>query len=96
MPALRAGISPVSERFCRAICNFERAEYGAIMNAEERAFDTALENNDQVEQLQKAVQEHGREWLATAEEWVKENPYLALGIAFAAGCAVAALLNSRD
>ena len=66
------------------------------MNAEERTFNPVLENHEHIEQLEQAVTEHGREWLATADEWVKENPYLALGIAFAAGCAVAALLNSRD
>lgn len=66
------------------------------MNTEERGFQTVLENSEQIEQLEKAVQEKGQEWLRAADEWVRENPYLAMGIALAAGVTIAALISSRD
>lgn len=66
------------------------------MNTEERGFEKVLENPEQLEHIEKAVREHGQEWLATAEEWVRENPYLAMGIAFAAGLTIAALIAKRD
>ena len=66
------------------------------MNAEEREFSKTLENNDQVEQLEKAMRERGQEWLEATDEWVRENPYLAMGIALAAGVAIAALICHRD
>jgi ElaB/YqjD/DUF883 family membrane-anchored ribosome-binding protein len=66
------------------------------MNTEERGFQQVLENQEQIEQLEKVVRERGQEWLATAEEWVRENPYLAMGIAFAAGLTIAALITKRE
>lgn len=64
------------------------------MNTEER--HKVLESHDQIEQLEKAVREQGQEWIAVADEWIQKNPYVALGIAFAAGCAVVALMRGRD
>lgn len=66
------------------------------MNMEERGFGKVLESQEQIEQIEKVVREKGQEWLAVAEEWVHENPYLAMGIAFAAGLTIAALITKRD
>ena len=67
------------------------------MNTEERGFTSKIvENSDQVEELEQALQERGQEWLATADDWIKRNPYLAIGIALAAGVTIAALISKRD
>jgi len=66
------------------------------MNAEEREFSTVLENEDTVKQLENAVREHGKEWLEATDVWVRRNPYLAMGIALAAGCTIAAIICRRD
>ena len=85
------------ERHHRAgICKLPCHKYVVRMNTKEREFTNVLENNDQVEQLEKAVQEKGREWLQATDEWVHQNPYLALGIAFAAGITIAAIISKRD
>ena len=55
-----------------------------------------VENPEQVQELAAAVQEEGKKWLDAADEFIRRNPYLALGIALAAGCAIAALLRNRD
>jgi ElaB/YqjD/DUF883 family membrane-anchored ribosome-binding protein len=55
-----------------------------------------VENPEQVQELAEAVQEEGKKWLAAADDFVRRNPYLALGIALAAGCAIATLLRNRD
>jgi len=68
------------------------------MNTGEREFSKVLENQDQMEQLENVVKEHGQKWAKAADEWVRENPYLAMAAALAVGCAVAALISrsSRD
>ena len=55
-----------------------------------------VENPEQVQELAEAVQEQGKELLETVDEFVRRNPYLAMGIALAVGCAVASLIRSRD
>lgn len=55
-----------------------------------------VENPEQVQELAEAVQEQGKELLQTVDEFVRRNPYLAMGIALAVGCAVASLIRSRD
>jgi ElaB/YqjD/DUF883 family membrane-anchored ribosome-binding protein len=67
------------------------------MEAKEREeFGSVLETEEQVNQLEEVVAEKGREWLMTADDWVRRNPYLAMGIAVAAGCAIIALLRRED
>ena len=55
-----------------------------------------VENPEQVEELAAVVQEEGKKWLSAADDFVRQNPYLAMGIALAAGCAIAALIRNRD
>ena len=55
-----------------------------------------VENPEQVQELAEAVQEQGKQILQAADDFVRRNPYLALGIALAAGCAIAALIRNRD
>jgi ElaB/YqjD/DUF883 family membrane-anchored ribosome-binding protein len=55
-----------------------------------------VENPEQVEELAEAVQQEGKKWLEAADEFIRQNPYLALGIALAAGCAIATLIRNRD
>lgn len=55
-----------------------------------------VENPEQVQELAEAVQEEGKKWLSAADDFIRRNPYLALGIALAAGCAIAALIRNRD
>ena len=66
------------------------------MNTREQEFSKVLENENQTEQLEQAITEQGREWLHVADEWVRRNPYLAIGIAVAAGCAIASLIRKGD
>jgi ElaB/YqjD/DUF883 family membrane-anchored ribosome-binding protein len=54
------------------------------------------ENPEQVQELAEAVQEQGKQILSAADDFIRRNPYLAMGIALAAGCAIAALIRSRD
>jgi ElaB/YqjD/DUF883 family membrane-anchored ribosome-binding protein len=55
-----------------------------------------VENPEQVQELAEAVQEQGKQLLETADEFIRRNPYLAMGIALAVGCAIASLIRSRD
>jgi ElaB/YqjD/DUF883 family membrane-anchored ribosome-binding protein len=54
------------------------------------------ENPEQVQELAAAVQEQGKQILEAADDFIRRNPYLAMGIALAAGCAIASLIRSRD
>ncbi len=65
------------------------------MNTKERISEV-IENPEQLHELAETVQEEGRRLLNTADEFIRRNPYLALGIALAAGCAIAACLRQRD
>ena len=65
------------------------------MNTKERISEV-IENPEQLHELAETVQEEGRRLLDTADEFIRRNPYLALGIALAAGCAIAACLRHRD
>ena len=55
-----------------------------------------VENPEQVQELAEAVQEEGKKWLGAADDFVRRNPYLAMGIALAVGCAIAACLKNRE
>jgi ElaB/YqjD/DUF883 family membrane-anchored ribosome-binding protein len=65
------------------------------MNTKERISEV-IEDPEQLHELAETVQEEGRKLLETADEFIRRNPYLALGIALAAGCAIAACLRNRD
>ena len=65
------------------------------MDTRERISELA-ENPEHVQELAEAVQEQGKQLLQTADEFVRRNPYLAMGIALAVGCAVAALIRNRE
>ena len=65
------------------------------MNTKERISEV-IENPEQLHELAETVQEEGKRLLNTADEFIRRNPYLALGIALAAGCAIAACLRNRD
>ena len=65
------------------------------MNTKERISEV-IENPEQLHELAETVQEEGQKLLHTADEFIRRNPYLALGIALAAGCAIAACLRNRD
>jgi hypothetical protein len=67
----------------------------SIMNTKERISEV-IENPEQLHELAATVQEEGKRLLNTADEFIRRNPYLALGIALAAGCAIAACLRNRD
>jgi ElaB/YqjD/DUF883 family membrane-anchored ribosome-binding protein len=79
----------------RRICKFARPGYVAGMDTRERISEL-VENPEQVQELAAAVQEEGKKWLAEADDFIRRNPYLAIGIAVAAGCAIASLIRSRD
>jgi ElaB/YqjD/DUF883 family membrane-anchored ribosome-binding protein len=66
------------------------------MNAQEREFSNVIENMDQVDQLEQTVTEQGQQWLRVADQWVRRNPYLAIGAAALIGCAIAACLRRED
>jgi ElaB/YqjD/DUF883 family membrane-anchored ribosome-binding protein len=55
-----------------------------------------MENPEQIQEIAEAVQEQGKHIMAAADEFIRRNPYLALGIALAAGCAIATLIRNRD
>ena len=67
----------------------------SVMNTKERISEV-IENPEQLHELAATMQEKGKEWLSEADDFVRRNPYLAMGIALAAGCAIAALLRNRD
>ena len=64
------------------------------MNTKERISEV-IEDPEQISELAETVQEEGKKWLSSADEFIRRNPYLALGIALAAGCAIATLIRSR-
>lgn len=66
------------------------------MNAEEREFAKVWENQEQVDQLEQAVAARGREWTQMADQWIRRNPYIAIGLAAAVGCALIALMRHDD
>ena len=65
------------------------------MNTKERISEV-IEDPEQIHELAETVQEEGKKWLEAADDFVRRNPYLALGIALAAGCAIATLIRNRD
>ncbi|HTD68516.1 MAG TPA: hypothetical protein VK846_18495 [Candidatus Limnocylindria bacterium] len=65
------------------------------MNTKERISEV-IEDPEQLHELAETMQEEGKKWLGEADEFIRRNPYLALGIALAAGCAIAALIRNRD
>jgi ElaB/YqjD/DUF883 family membrane-anchored ribosome-binding protein len=65
------------------------------MNTKE-LISEVIDNPEQLQELAETIQEQGKEWLGEADKFVRRNPYLAVGIALAAGCAIAALLRNRD
>jgi ElaB/YqjD/DUF883 family membrane-anchored ribosome-binding protein len=65
------------------------------MDTRERVSEI-IENPEQVQELAEAVQKQGKELLGAADDFIRRNPYLALGIALAAGCAIATLICNRD
>jgi ElaB/YqjD/DUF883 family membrane-anchored ribosome-binding protein len=69
--------------------------YFAGMNTKERISEV-IEHPEQLQELAETVQEEGKKWLGEADQFIRRNPYLALGIALAAGCAIAALLRNRE
>jgi ElaB/YqjD/DUF883 family membrane-anchored ribosome-binding protein len=54
------------------------------------------ENPEQIQELAEAVQEQGKQIMSAADDFIRRNPYLAIGIALAAGCAIATLIRNRD
>ena len=81
--------------FHALVCKFTARDYVAGMDTRERISEM-MENPEQVHELAEAVQEEGKKWLGAADEFIRRNPYLALGIALAAGCAIATLIRNRD
>jgi ElaB/YqjD/DUF883 family membrane-anchored ribosome-binding protein len=67
----------------------------SCMNAKDRISEV-IENPEQLHQIAETVQEEGRRLMDAADEFIRRNPYLALGIALAAGCAIATLIRNRD
>jgi ElaB/YqjD/DUF883 family membrane-anchored ribosome-binding protein len=65
------------------------------MNTKERISEV-IENPEQLQEVAETLQEQGKQWLSEADEFIRRNPYLAMGIALAAGCAIAALLRNRS
>ena len=82
-------------KFPGAVCNFTTADYSAGMNTKERISEV-IENPEQLHELAETVQEEGKRLMEAADEFIRRNPYLALGIALAAGCAIASLIRHRD
>jgi ElaB/YqjD/DUF883 family membrane-anchored ribosome-binding protein len=65
------------------------------MDTRERVSEL-VENPEQVQELAEAVQEQGKQIISAVDDFVRRNPYLAVGIALAAGCAIAAMMRNRD
>ena len=65
------------------------------MDTRERVSEL-MENPEQVQELAAAVQEQGKQVISAVDDFVRRNPYLAVGIALAAGCAIAAMMRHRD
>jgi ElaB/YqjD/DUF883 family membrane-anchored ribosome-binding protein len=84
----------VNNFFPRARCKFATRSYVAGMDTRERISEL-VENPEQVQELAAAVQEQGKELLHTADDWIRRNPYLAMGIALAVGCAIAGCLRNH-
>ena len=55
-----------------------------------------IENPEQLHELAETVQEEGQRIMEVADEFIRRNPYLAMGIALAAGCAIASLIRNRE
>jgi len=55
-----------------------------------------MEDPEQLQEIAATVQEKGKEIMSAADDFIRKNPYLAMGIALAAGCAIAALIRNRD
>jgi ElaB/YqjD/DUF883 family membrane-anchored ribosome-binding protein len=85
----------VFAKSARCICNLRAFGYVAGMNTKERISEV-IEHPEQLQELAETVQEQGKQWLSEADEFIRRNPYLALGIALAAGCALASLLRNRE
>ena len=65
------------------------------MNTKERISEV-IENPEQLHELAETVQEEGQRIMEVADEFIRRNPYLAMGIALAAGCAIASLIRNRE
>ena len=65
------------------------------MDTRERVSEM-MENPEQIQEIAEAVQEQGKQFMEAADDFIRRNPYLAMGIALAAGCAIAALIRNRD
>jgi len=79
----------------RAFASSRHTATLACMDTRERISELT-ENPEQVQELAAAVQEQGKQILEAADDFIRRNPYLAMGIALAAGCAIASLIRSRD
>ncbi len=66
------------------------------MNTWGREFSDNLYEINQAEELQQAVAEQGQQLLQADGRWIRRNPYLALGIAAAVGCAIIACMRRDD
>jgi ElaB/YqjD/DUF883 family membrane-anchored ribosome-binding protein len=92
---MRPDVLAVNNFGAGAFASSQRAATLLRMDTRERISEM-VENPEQVKELAEAVQEQGKELLQTVDEFVRRNPYLAMGIALAVGCAVASLIRSRD
>jgi ElaB/YqjD/DUF883 family membrane-anchored ribosome-binding protein len=54
------------------------------------------ENPEPIEQLAQAAGQMGQDWLHAADEFIRKNPYVAVGLALAAGVVIASLIRDRD
>lgn len=88
-------MNPVNNFFCAPDCKFATGGYVPNMDTRERISEL-VENPEQVQELAAAVQEQGKELLHTADDWIRRNPYLAMGVALAVGCAIAACLRNHN
>lgn len=79
----------------RAICNFSAHDYVGSMDTRERISEVR-ENPEQIEQLAQAAGQMGQDWLQAADDFIRKNPYVAVGLALAAGVVIATLIRHRD